>query len=88
MHGIGLCTWTDGRSYFGQYEDDKKHGFGIYRWPDGRCYFGQWCCGKQHGLGIYQNIKEGKKSSQYGLWEDGKRSEWLQKEIIDQINSG
>ena len=36
MHGFGRITWKDGRSYEGQYFNDKKHGFGIYTWPDGR----------------------------------------------------
>jgi hypothetical protein len=30
MDGMGLYTWKDGRSYEGEYKDDKKHGFGIY----------------------------------------------------------
>jgi hypothetical protein len=31
-HGKGLYTWKDGRSYDGEYLNDKKHGFGIYTW--------------------------------------------------------
>jgi hypothetical protein len=34
MEGIGVYTWKDGRSYEGEYSDDKKHGFGIYTWVD------------------------------------------------------
>jgi hypothetical protein len=34
MEGIGVYTWKDGRSYEGEYSDDKKHGYGIYTWVD------------------------------------------------------
>ena len=36
MNGKGTHTWPDGRSYDGEYLEDKKHGFGIFIWPDGR----------------------------------------------------
>ena len=42
MHGKGCYNWKDGRSYEGDYYNDKKHGFGIYQWVDGRKYEGQW----------------------------------------------
>jgi hypothetical protein len=29
MHGKGTFKWADGRSYVGEYKDDKKHGYGI-----------------------------------------------------------
>lgn len=46
MHGEGVYTWTDGRKYEGQYENDKKNGHGIYTWTDGREYEGYWKNGK------------------------------------------
>ncbi len=46
MHGKGKITWPDGKSYTGDYEDDKKHGEGIFEWPDGRKYIGSWKNGK------------------------------------------
>ena len=46
MEGKGVFTWSDGRSFLGQYKDDKKDGFGIFRWPDGRKYEGQWLNGR------------------------------------------
>jgi len=46
MHGKGKITWTDGRSYEGDYVDDKKHGFGTFTWSDGRKYIGMWEKGK------------------------------------------
>lgn len=47
MHGKGKYTWPDGRSYDGEYVNDKKEGKGIYTWADGRQYNGQWLNGKQ-----------------------------------------
>lgn len=58
MQGKGYYMWKDGRTYDGEYLNDKKHvknllfigqGFGIYKWTDGRIYEGQWENGKQHG---------------------------------------
>ena len=42
MNGIGLLKWIDGRSYYGEFFEDKKHGFGIFSWQDGRKYIGDW----------------------------------------------
>jgi hypothetical protein len=68
MHGKGVFTWTDGRRYEGEYENDRKHGFGVFTWPDGRRYEGLWRKGKQAkppggsgssgGLGITLSSKE------------------------------
>jgi len=30
MSGKGVNTWPDGRSYVGEYLNDKKEGYGIY----------------------------------------------------------
>ena len=46
MHGKGKIKWTDGKSYVGEYEDDKKHGQGVFEWSDGRKYVGHWYKGK------------------------------------------
>lgn len=40
MHGQGLFEWPDGRSYVGEYVNDKKNGKGEVTWPDGRKYIG------------------------------------------------
>lgn len=42
MSGYGITTWIDGRTYEGEFQDDKKHGFGTFTWPDGRKYKGNW----------------------------------------------
>ena len=46
MHGPGFLKWNDGRSYNGEFFEDKKQGFGIFTWPDGRKYIGNWDKGK------------------------------------------
>ena len=85
MEGMGIYIWNDGRRYQGQYKDDKKHGFGVYTWADARCYEGYWFKGKQHSLGRYAVPKDEK--VKYGLWEDGKRTEWFNEEQVQQINN-
>jgi hypothetical protein len=42
MHGEGLFTWPDERSYKGNYQNDKKSGFGTFTWPNGTVYEGLW----------------------------------------------
>jgi len=74
MDVFGYYVWQDGRTYEGQYEEDKKHGYGIYTWSDSKRYAGWWHNGKQHGLGVFIS-KEGKKK--LGIWEDGKKLRWL-----------
>ena len=85
MQGIGKYHWSDGRSYVGEYMDDKKHGYGTYSWQDARKYQGYWNMGKQHGLGIYTLSQH--QPIKYGLWEEGKRLEWFKEETQKKINS-
>ena len=75
MFGRGVFTWADGRSYYGQYENDKKQGYGEYYWADSslKAYKGQWADGRQHGNGAYFNHSEIK----IGNWVEGKRQNWL-----------
>ena len=42
MHGSGLFKWPDGRTYQGEYYNDKKEGHGVFLWPDNRKYDGYW----------------------------------------------
>ena len=46
MNGHGTFTWPDGRTYVGDFVDDKKEGNGNFTWPDGRTYEGGWKNGK------------------------------------------
>ena len=77
MHGYGKYIWSDGKSYEGQYLDDKKHGYGVYSWPDGRVYKGYWEGGKQNGLGEYHVKAQSTVKVRYGLWEEGARKKWF-----------
>jgi len=74
MHGKGVFRWEDGRTYEGDYLDDKKHGHGVFTWPDGRLYDGGWADGRQHGGGAYTSA-DGR--TRQGEWVDGKRTKWL-----------
>ena len=36
MEGNGTYTYADGRTYTGQWQNNKIHGQGELNWPDGR----------------------------------------------------
>ena len=57
-----------------------KEGIGKYTWSDGRVYLGFWKANKQSGLGRYTNQSENK--VKYGIWVEGKRTEWLDEEEL------
>ena len=42
MHGFGVFTFSDGKTYEGFYFNDKKHGYGIFSWLNGKRYEGWW----------------------------------------------
>jgi hypothetical protein len=46
MHGKGLLVWPDGKSYEGDFREDKRDGVGIFKWGDGKEYCGEWKVGK------------------------------------------
>ena len=78
--GKGKYFWADGKIYLGQFNKDKKEGIGKYTWKDGRVYLGFWKSGKQNGLGRYTNPNE--KKDKFGIWENGKRTQWLDEEEL------
>ena len=78
--GKGKYFWTDGKIYYGEFNNDKKEGIGKYTWKDGRIYLGYWKSGKQNGLGRYTNPNENK--DKFGIWENGKRTQWLDEEEL------
>jgi hypothetical protein len=80
MRGIGEFCWKDGRVYNGSFVDDQKHGNGVMVWPDGKKYDGDWKNGMQHGPGKYSFIKDGKLVQRTGIWENGSRKRWTDKE--------
>eukprot|EP01113_Clastostelium_recurvatum_P000076 TRINITY_DN1003_c0_g1_i1.p1 TRINITY_DN1003_c0_g1~~TRINITY_DN1003_c0_g1_i1.p1 ORF type:complete len:441 (-),score=155.83 TRINITY_DN1003_c0_g1_i1:425-1747(-) len=51
FHGIGVCTWPDGRKYQGEFRDGKRGGYGIFTWTNGCRYEGEWDMDKRHGKG-------------------------------------
>ena len=73
--GKGKMSWKDGRIYYGYFKNDKKNGIGMYIWSDKRVYVGFWKDNKQDGFGKYINPKEN--SIKYGVWDNGKKKEWL-----------
>jgi hypothetical protein len=76
MHGTGVFTWPDGRSYTGEYASDKKHGEGTFVWPDGKIYEGEWKHGKQDGIG-YFTPAQSKVGPRKGEWVEGRRIRWI-----------
>ena len=91
-HGQGKFIWSDQSTYNGDFFQNNIHGQGEYKWADGRIYMGQWMRGKQHGLGVYQTVDQASGTPmvtiKHGLWEEGKRIEWFEKEAFDAINNG
>ena len=79
MHGKGVFEWQDGRRYEGGFVDDMKSGKGKMYWPDGRIYDGEWLLGKQHGQGNYTFHKGDQLITRKSVWEDGSRTNWLDK---------
>jgi hypothetical protein len=67
MHGTGVFFWRDGRTYKGEYKEDKKHKFGIYYGNEGKKYEGFWENGSQKNLGKYTK-RDG--SFKVGIWEE------------------
>jgi hypothetical protein len=70
MHGYGLQTWPNGKSYEGTFQNDVKNGYGTYQWADSSVYQGQWLNGKQHGDGVYTSVNG---HTTVGVWQNGKR---------------
>lgn len=42
MDGQGTLTWKDGKTYTGEFVNDKREGKGKFMWADGRQYIGEW----------------------------------------------
>ena len=50
-HGRGICVYTDGTVYEGEWENDEHHGQGMCRFPSGNIYFGSFVRGSVEGEG-------------------------------------
>lgn len=76
MHGKGFFDWGNGKTYEGEFFEDKKQGQGIFVWPKGIRYEGGWDDNQKHGIGtIYLNNKKRR-----GEWDHGKRVKWISDE--------
>ncbi|CAD8075849.1 unnamed protein product [Paramecium primaurelia] len=52
-NGFGVILSNNGRTYEGQFENDRKHGSGFERFPDGASYNGTYINGKPDGVGKF-----------------------------------
>lgn len=50
---LGTYQWPDGRTYVGQWLNNKMHGEGVFTWPDGRTYRGGYKNDKKNGYGVF-----------------------------------
>ena len=82
MHGFGKFTFADGKTYEGQYFNDKKHGYGIFSWLNSKRYEGWWTDGKQDGYGI---LYDGTTKKLFGQWKDGQKVKTLPHEEAKQV---
>lgn len=82
MEGTGICIYTDGEIFVGNFEDGERKGTGIYYWPyTETCYVGEFDGGKQgtgtiffaNGDCYYGEFQEDAITG-YGayFWEDGR----------------
>ena len=73
MHGRGILTSEDNKKYDGTFKEGKKDGFGVFHWNNDNMFEGYWVNSKMHGIGKF--ITKG--NYKVGLWENGKRINWL-----------
>lgn len=50
---LGTYTWTDNRSFKGDWKDNRMHGRGKFLWGNGRKYVGEYTEDKKHGFGVF-----------------------------------
>lgn len=68
-HGQGVCKWSNGDTYTGQFEKDLPHGRGVFQAKDGGKYEGDFKFFLRHGKGTLQSL-----SGIYtGDWVDDRR---------------
>lgn len=71
LNGVTYIKYSNGGSYHGEYNDNRREGTGFYYWSSsGNTYIGQWKDGKQHGYGYVVDKYGGIKS--IGKYENGK----------------
>ncbi len=69
-HGQGTLPYANGRTYSGEWKDNKQNGLGTYieHGLFGRTYTGEWKDGEFNGQGIW--LADGIKRT--CEWKDGK----------------
>ena len=78
MHGEGVFSWSDGKSYKGycliifivsrSFKEDKFDGYGVFVWPNGVVYKGYWANGEMNGTG---SLITDKGETYNGTWKNG-----------------
>ena len=67
-HGFGANTYANGKTYVGEWKDDKKDGKGTFTWNSGShkgdVYVGEFKDGKFNGYGKWTNADG-------SIWHDG-----------------
>ena len=63
-HGFGKYRWSDGRQYFGYWENGKQHGFGKYI-VNGFVQIGKWIKGKRTQWLIQSEVEELEKETKF-----------------------
>ncbi len=51
---VGVYKWSDGRSYEGEWKNNKMDGKGDFSWADGRKYAGEYIDDKKQGYGVFE----------------------------------
>lgn len=54
MHGWGVLTWVDGKTYEGHFKEDQITGKGTMKWISGAEYIGEFVDGEFNGQGTYK----------------------------------
>lgn len=84
--GAGICAWSDGGEYAGQWRGNQITGCGVYSCSERRRrYKGHWLDSQKHGIGLYEwpdgRVYQGQywqdQASGFGVfaWPDGQRYE-------------
>ncbi len=66
--GYGIVRWTDGETYHGQFNEDKREGYGIMKYASNDEYDGQWENDNRSGEAVWTDAKTG--INQRELWKD------------------
>ena len=66
--GKGVCNYSNGNIYNGDWKHDVREGRGVYTWKDGSIYDGEWKNGMCNGYGIKTTMGKTTK----GIWKDNK----------------